>query len=97
MMVVELMRPDRIGTPAAASTPRIFITPSTTKENLHAHLRHRRFRLDRLGRRPRTHQCRSPGVLGLARSDASITRELLGWKPTHPGLIEDIEPGHYFI
>jgi hypothetical protein len=22
--------------------------------------------------------------------------ELLGWKPTHPGLIEDIEQGHYF-
>jgi nucleoside-diphosphate-sugar epimerase len=26
-----------------------------------------------------------------------ITQELLGWKPTHPGLIEDIEQGHYFI
>jgi nucleoside-diphosphate-sugar epimerase len=26
-----------------------------------------------------------------------ITQELLGWKPTHPGLIEDIEHGHYFI
>jgi hypothetical protein len=25
-----------------------------------------------------------------------ITQELLGWKPTHPGLIEDIE-GHYLI
>jgi nucleoside-diphosphate-sugar epimerase len=25
-----------------------------------------------------------------------ITRELLGWQPTHPGLIEDIELGHYF-
>lgn len=24
------------------------------------------------------------------------TRELLGWKPTHPGLLEDIEEGHYF-
>jgi hypothetical protein len=24
-------------------------------------------------------------------------QELLGWKPTHPGLIEDIEQGHYFI
>ncbi len=26
-----------------------------------------------------------------------ITQELLGWKPTNPGLIEDIEQGHYFI
>ncbi len=26
-----------------------------------------------------------------------ITRELLGWQPIHPGLIEDIEQGHYFI
>ena len=24
------------------------------------------------------------------------TRELLGWKPVHPGLIEDLEQGHYF-
>jgi nucleoside-diphosphate-sugar epimerase len=24
-----------------------------------------------------------------------LTRELLGWKPTHPGLIADIEAGHY--
>ena len=29
-------------------------------------------------------------------ASAAITRELLGWKPTHPGLIEDIEQGHYF-
>jgi hypothetical protein len=25
------------------------------------------------------------------------SQELLGWKPTHPCLIEDIEQGHYFI
>jgi nucleoside-diphosphate-sugar epimerase len=25
----------------------------------------------------------------------AITRELLGWQPTHPGLIEDLEAGHY--
>ena len=24
------------------------------------------------------------------------TRELLGWQPTHPGLIEDLAQGHYF-
>jgi hypothetical protein len=28
---------------------------------------------------------------------SAITQELLGWKPSHPGLIEDIEQGHYFI
>ncbi len=30
-------------------------------------------------------------------ASSTITQELLGWKPTHPGLIEDIEQGHYFI
>ena len=30
-------------------------------------------------------------------ASSTITRELLGWQPTHPGLIEDIEQGHYFI
>jgi len=29
-------------------------------------------------------------------ASSTITRELLGWQPTHPGLIEDIEQGHYF-
>jgi nucleoside-diphosphate-sugar epimerase len=27
---------------------------------------------------------------------ATITRELLGWEPTGPGLIEDLDQGHYF-
>ena len=26
----------------------------------------------------------------------SLTRELLGWQPTGPGLIEDLDQGHYF-
>lgn len=30
-------------------------------------------------------------------ASSAITQELLGWKPTHPGLIEDIEQGHYFL
>jgi len=25
-----------------------------------------------------------------------LTRELIGWQPTQPGLIEDVETGHYF-
>jgi nucleoside-diphosphate-sugar epimerase len=30
-------------------------------------------------------------------ASSAITRELLGWQPAHPGLIEDIDQGHYFI
>jgi len=30
------------------------------------------------------------------RATSTITRELLGWEPVHPGLIEDLEAGHYF-
>jgi nucleoside-diphosphate-sugar epimerase len=30
-------------------------------------------------------------------ASSTITQELLGWQPTHHGLIEDIEQGHYFI
>jgi nucleoside-diphosphate-sugar epimerase len=29
-------------------------------------------------------------------ASAQITRELLGWEPTRPGLIADLEEGHYF-
>jgi nucleoside-diphosphate-sugar epimerase len=29
-------------------------------------------------------------------ASAAVTRELLGWKPTGPGLLEDLEQGHYF-
>ncbi|MFE9325649.1 SDR family oxidoreductase [Nocardia sp. NPDC052278] len=29
-------------------------------------------------------------------TSSSRTRELLTWKPTHPGLIEDLDQGHYF-
>jgi nucleoside-diphosphate-sugar epimerase len=27
---------------------------------------------------------------------STLTRELLGWQPTHPGLVEDLDKGHYF-
>ncbi|GMK43683.1 putative NAD-dependent epimerase/dehydratase [Paenibacillus glycanilyticus] len=33
--------------------------------------------------------------LDFPRSSAE-TQKLLGWKPVHPGLIEDLEQGHYF-
>jgi nucleoside-diphosphate-sugar epimerase len=37
------------------------------------------------------------GFLGLdSPASSALTRELLGWQPTHPGLIEDLEKGHYF-
>lgn len=29
-------------------------------------------------------------------ASSTLTRELLGWTPTHPGLIEDLDAGHYF-
>src|SRR5438309_5791952 len=36
-------------------------------------------------------------LLGIDQPASSVlTGELLGWQPTHPGLIEDLEQGHYF-
>jgi nucleoside-diphosphate-sugar epimerase len=29
-------------------------------------------------------------------TSSKITQELLDWRPTHPGLIEDLDEGHYF-
>ncbi len=29
-------------------------------------------------------------------ASSALTRELLGWQPTHPGLIDDLDKGHYF-
>ena len=37
------------------------------------------------------------GFLGVdSPASSTLTRELLGWQPTNPGLIEDLEQGHYF-
>jgi nucleoside-diphosphate-sugar epimerase len=37
------------------------------------------------------------GFLGLdSPASSAVTRDLLGWQPTHPGLVEDLEKGHYF-
>lgn len=29
-------------------------------------------------------------------ASSALTRELLGWRPTRPGLLEDLDKGHYF-
>jgi nucleoside-diphosphate-sugar epimerase len=31
-----------------------------------------------------------------SKASSAITRELMGWEPTHPNLLEDLEAGHYF-
>jgi nucleoside-diphosphate-sugar epimerase len=37
------------------------------------------------------------GFLGVdSPASSTLTRELLGWQPTHPGLIDDLDQGHYF-
>jgi nucleoside-diphosphate-sugar epimerase len=30
-------------------------------------------------------------------ASSALTRELLGWQPTHAGLIDDLDEGHYFM
>jgi nucleoside-diphosphate-sugar epimerase len=39
-------------------------------------------------------------VIGLAGTDAPassiVTQELLSWRPTHPGLLDDLEHGCFF-
>ena len=37
------------------------------------------------------------GFLGMdSPASSAHTRELLGWQPTGPGLIDDLDKGHYF-
>jgi len=37
------------------------------------------------------------GFLGLdSPASSALTRELFAWQPTHPGLIDDLDEGHYF-
>jgi nucleoside-diphosphate-sugar epimerase len=35
-------------------------------------------------------------TLGLPPLSSDATQELLGWKPEHPGLLADLDEGHYF-
>ena len=50
---------------------------------------------------PRTPASTSPGWPASSAIDSpassALTRELLGWQPTHPGLIDDLDQGHYFL
>jgi hypothetical protein len=41
---------------------------------------------------------RFPGAFAAADNSASsaLTRQRLGWEPAHPGLISDLDQGHYF-
>ena len=49
---------------------------------------------------PRTPPSTSPGWPASSAADSpassALTRELLGWQPTQPGLIDDLDKGHYF-
>ncbi|MEV4350124.1 SDR family oxidoreductase [Actinoplanes sp. NPDC049596] len=54
-----------------------------------------------LGVAPKPRPAEEFGFLGMVLSfdqpaSSAITRDLLGWRPIHPGLIEDLEQGHYF-
>ncbi|MBE1501924.1 nucleoside-diphosphate-sugar epimerase [Amycolatopsis lexingtonensis] len=56
---------------------------------------------DRLGLAPTSVPAEELGFLGLILSvdqpaSSTRTQELLGWRPTRPGLLEDVEKGHYF-
>ena len=35
-------------------------------------------------------------TLGIPPMSNASTRQLLGWEPDHPGLIADLDQGHYF-
>jgi nucleoside-diphosphate-sugar epimerase len=44
-----------------------------------------------------THFTWLAGFLGIdSPASSALTRELLGWDPVNPGLIDDLEQGHYF-
>ena len=48
-------------------------------------------------RRSAAHFTWLSGVLAFdSPASNALTRELLGWQPTHPGLLADLDEGHYF-
>jgi hypothetical protein len=55
-------------------------------------------------REPRRHRARHADLFGWlgtflafdVLASSTLTRELVGWQPTGPGLIDDLEQGHYF-
>ena len=52
-----------------------------------------------IARRGRGRALRLAGRLprgSTAPASSALTRELLGWQPIQPGLIDDLDKGHYF-
>ncbi|MGV8917181.1 MAG: hypothetical protein ACOH2R_05185 [Pseudomonas sp.] len=67
----------------------------TCKETAHEHYQHHRLPADELMLPGYFGFLAAVATLDLPASNA-ITRQALGWDPVQPGLIEDLDNGHYF-